>query len=121
MKKILIVDDEPDINAILMAYLGAHGYQTLCAHDGVEALEMVAAERPDLILLDVMMPEMSGYQVARVLKSETVTAEIPLVMLTARTQQSDRFWGLESGAAVYMHKPFELQEVLSQVRTLLGD
>lgn len=121
MKKILVVDDEPDINMILATYLSASGYETVSAKDGIEALDMAQSQHPDLILLDVMMPELSGFQVARLLKEDTATRAIPIVMLTAKTQQSDRFWGLESGAAAYLHKPFELSAVLDQVRSLLGD
>lgn len=120
MKKILIVDDEPDINTILVAFLRASGYDTVSAKDGVEAIDLAHAESPHLILLDVMMPEMSGYQVARLLKDDPATKDIPVIMLTAKTQQSDRFWGLDSGAAAYLHKPFELSDVLSHVRELIG-
>jgi DNA-binding response OmpR family regulator len=121
VKKILIVDDEPDINTILVTFLKACGYEAVGAKDGVEAIDLAHAESPHLILLDVMMPEMSGYQVARLLKDDPATKDIPVIMLTAKTQQSDRFWGLESGAAAYMHKPFELSDVLSHVRALIGE
>lgn len=121
VKKILIVDDEPDINTILVAYLKANGYATVSAADGVEAIDLAQSEAPDLILLDVMMPEMSGYQVARLLKDDPATKNIPVVMVTAKTQQSDRYWGLDSGAAAYLHKPFELPEVLRHVRELVGE
>lgn len=121
MKKILVVDDEPDINIILTTYLSASGYETLSAKDGLEAISAAQAHHPDLILLDVMMPEMSGYQVARLLKDDPATCGIPLIMVTAKTQQSDRFWGLESGAAAYLHKPFELPDVLAHVQSLIGE
>ncbi|MDB5101066.1 MAG: response receiver CheY associated with MCPs of class [Cyanobacteria bacterium RYN_339] len=116
---ILIVDDEPDIRMILETYLQAHGFQTLTAADGIEAVEVGTAQRPDLVLLDVMMPDMSGFQVARLLKDDPTTSAIPVIMLTAKTQQSDRFWGLDSGAVAYIHKPFDLQDVLDQVRLQL--
>jgi DNA-binding response OmpR family regulator len=117
---ILIVDDEPDIRAILETFLQAHGFRTLTAADGIEAVELGVNRRPDLVLLDVMMPDMSGFQVARMLKDDPATAQIPVIMLTAKTQQSDRFWGLDSGAVAYIHKPFELQDVLDQVRLQLA-
>jgi DNA-binding response OmpR family regulator len=116
---ILIVDDEPDIRTILETYLQAHGFQTLTAADGIEAVEVGTAQRPDLVLLDFMMPDMSGFQVARLLKDDPTTSGIPVIMLTAKTQQSDRFWGLDSGAVAYIHKPFDLQDVLEQVRQQL--
>jgi DNA-binding response OmpR family regulator len=116
---ILIVDDEPDIRLILETYLQANGFRTLTAADGIEAVEVGTTQRPDLVLLDVMMPDMSGFQVARMFKDDPTTSQIPVIMLTAKTQQSDRFWGLDSGAVAYIHKPFDLQDVLDQVRLQL--
>ncbi len=120
-KKILVVDDEQDISLILTSFLEMNGYQATSARDGVEAVEMVASLAPDLILMDVMMPDMSGYQVVRLLKSQPASRDIPVIMLTAKTEQSDRFWGLDSGADTYMNKPFELDDVLLEIQRLLGE
>lgn len=121
MKKILVVDDEPDINLILTTFLEASGFETVSAKDGVEAVEMARAEHPDLVILDVMMPELDGFQVARLLRADDRTRETRVLMLTARNQQSDRFWGMDSGASAYLGKPFELAEVLITVERLLAE
>ena len=110
-KRVLVVDDEPDIVDIVTCLLEGEGYETLVARDGIEAVEVAEAERPDLVLLDVMMPEMNGYQVCRLLKAKPEFRDIPVVMLTAKAQQSDQFWGLDSGATAYLTKPFDNKEL----------
>ncbi|HEY9724302.1 MAG TPA: response regulator [Oscillatoriaceae cyanobacterium] len=121
MKKILVVDDEPDINLILTTFLEASGFETFSAKDGIEAVELARSEHPDLVILDVMMPELDGFQVARLLRSDDRTSGMRVLMLTARNQQSDRFWGMDSGASAYLGKPFELSEVLATIRSLLAE
>lgn len=111
-KRVLVVDDEPDIVDIVTCLLEGEGYETLVARDGVEVAE---AEHPDLVLLDVMMPEMNGYQVCRLLKAKPEFRDTPVVMLTAKAQQSDQFWGLDSGATAYLTKPFDNRELLQTV------
>lgn len=117
---ILVVDDEPDIRMILTTFLEAVGYRVVAAADGFEALARAREEAPDAVILDVMMPEMTGYQVARVLKAEPATAAAPILMLTAKTQRSDRFRGLGSGAWAYLAKPFELPEVRAALEAALA-
>jgi DNA-binding response OmpR family regulator len=115
--RILIVDDEPAMVRGLADNLRFEGYQTLAARDGREGLELALREGPDLILLDVMMPEMSGWDVLRALVKKGL--DIPVIMLTARGEEVDRVLGLELGADDYITKPFALRELLARVRAVL--
>jgi two-component system, OmpR family, alkaline phosphatase synthesis response regulator PhoP len=119
-KKILIVDDEPDILFMLQSRLEAHEYDVVIASNGEEALEKARAENPDIILLDVMMPPPNGFQVCRTLKDDPAYKHIPVIMLTAKTTESDQFWGLESGADGYVTKPYNSEELLSKIAELLS-
>jgi CheY-like chemotaxis protein len=119
-KRVLVVDDEPDIVEIVTCLLEGEGYETLTARDGLEAVEVAEAEKPDLMLLDVMMPEMNGYQVCRLLRAKPDLRDMPVVMLTAKAQQSDQFWGLDSGATAYLTKPFDNRELLRTVGDILA-
>jgi len=115
--RILIVDDEPQMVRGLEDNLRFEGYQTLSARDGREALAVAVAESPDLILLDVMMPGMSGWDVCRELRAKGLA--MPIIMLTARGEESDRVQGLELGADDYVTKPFGLRELLARIRAVL--
>jgi len=117
MARILIVDDEPEMVRGLQDNLRFEGYQTLTATHGKEGLRLALQEAPDLILLDVMMPELSGWDVLRALRQERV--DIPVILLTARGEEVDRVLGLELGADDYITKPFSLREVLARVRAVL--
>lgn len=103
---ILVVDDEPDVLLLCKVNLEFEGYEVLEAHDGEEALERINMDHPDLILLDVMMPGMDGWQVLSAVMSDPSTSEIPVVMLTAKVQEGDQMRGLTDGAADYVTKPF---------------
>ena len=116
---LLIVDDETHVRKLLQILLQNQGYQTLTASSGEEALALVAQQPPDLILLDIMMPGMDGYEVARELKSHKATANIPIIMLSALGQQSARISGLEAGAEEFLSKPVESAELWLRVRNLL--
>lgn len=118
-KKILVVDDEKDITETLSFMLKAKGYDVLEGHDGEEGLKIAKEEMPDLIILDVMMPKMNGYKIARLLKYDAKYKHIPIVMVTARGQEADKLIGEETGADVYITKPFEFEEVLDTVSKYL--
>ena len=112
-KKILVVEDEKAISDILVFNLQREGYDTLAAYDGAEGLRCALEEAPDLILLDVMLPEMDGFEVCRRVRAEKDT---PIIMLTAREEEADKVLGLESGADDYIVKPFSMRELMARVR-----
>jgi two-component system, OmpR family, alkaline phosphatase synthesis response regulator PhoP len=116
--RILIVDDEESIRELLRYNLEKSGYEVLAAADGIEALKL-AQEEPDLVLLDVMLPEMDGFEVCRDLKSRQLTAKIPVIMLTAKDEEIDKVLGLELGADDYMTKPFSMRELLARIKAVL--
>jgi DNA-binding response OmpR family regulator len=117
---ILIVDDEDDVLDLLTVVFQTEGFRTLAASDGPNALALAYDEVPDVILLDVMMPEMDGWQVLRALKVEERTAGIPVAMISARTEGRDKIIGLQEGAVSYVEKPFSPAEVVAEVRSILG-
>jgi twitching motility two-component system response regulator PilH len=116
---LLVVEDSPTDLRLMTAPLRAAGYQILTAADGEEALEKALREHPALIVLDVILPKKNGFQVCRQLKSTPDTRDIKIVMLTGKTQDSDRFWGLRQGADAYLTKPFQDEELLAVVAGLL--
>ncbi|KAA8553718.1 MULTISPECIES: EAL domain-containing response regulator [Pseudomonas] len=116
---LLIVDDEPQVRKLLETLLQHEGYRTLSAGSGEEALQLVAKQPPDLILLDIMMPGMDGYEVASQLKGDAATASIPIIMLSALSESSARVSGLETGAEEFISKPVERVELWLRVRNLL--
>jgi two-component system, OmpR family, response regulator MprA len=115
--RILLADDDRAIRDSLRRALELEGYAVVTAPDGAQALELIRSERPDVALLDVMMPHVDGLTVCRVLRSER--NRLPVLMLTARTETDDRVAGLDAGADDYLPKPFELSELLARVRALL--
>ena len=117
MARILIVDDEPEIVRGLEDNLRFEGYQTQSAANGEDALALAVSGTPDLILLDVTMPRMSGWDVCRALREKGI--DVPIIMLTARSEELDRVRGLELGADDYVTKPFSLRELLARVRAVL--
>jgi len=119
MAKILVVDDEPHVVELVAFNLRREGYTVLSASNGAAALIEVDKEHPDLVILDIMMPIMDGLQVAEMLKANPATKEIPIVFLTAKSQDSDILDGLVAGAEVYLPKPFSPGELSRVVRSLL--
>ena len=119
-KRILLVEDEPEFRLGLRIRLEANGYEIIEAKDGAEGLDMARNQAPDLIILDLMLSKMDGYQVARLLKFDEKRRGIPIVMLTARSQQNDRETGLAVGADAYVTKPFKSEELLEIVARLIG-
>jgi DNA-binding response OmpR family regulator len=118
-KKILAVDDDERIVRLVQINLTRAGYSVTTAPDGAEALRMIAADRPDLIVLDVMMPGMSGFEVIRTLRADPATENIPVILLTARTGDTDIADGWYVGADCYLPKPFSPTELLSFVGRLI--
>lgn len=119
MKKLLIVDDEVEIANSIQYYLNQHGFSTLLAHDGNKAMQLIEREKPDLIILDVMMPGLDGYEVCRRVRS--IDRKTPILMLTARTSEIDAVVGLELGANDYIAKPVRLRELVARVKAHLRE
>jgi len=115
-EKILVVDDEEHIVELAELYLGNEGYAVVSAQDGVEAIEKIASETPDLVVLDIMIPEMDGLDVLRELRK---TSGVPVIMLTARESEVDKVVGLELGADDYLTKPFSPRELVARVKAVL--
>jgi two-component system alkaline phosphatase synthesis response regulator PhoP len=115
--RILIIDDEPDLVRGLEDNLRFEGYQTVSAREGRRGLELALTEAPDLILLDIMMPGLSGWEVCRQIRAKGV--DVPIIMLTARGEEPDRVKGLDLGADDYLSKPFGLRELLARIRAVL--
>ena len=113
---ILICDDDPVVHESLGLYLGSEGYEHQSAYDGQQALEMVESLHPDMVVLDLMMPRMSGIDVCRTIRQ---TSSIPIIMLTAKGEEIDRILGLELGADDYIVKPFSPREVLARIKAVL--
>ncbi len=118
-KKILITEDSPTILAITKDALESAGYFVVCAVDGQEALDKTRKEQPDLIILDLMLPKIDGYKVCRMLKFDEKYKRIPIIIFTARTQESDVLLGKEVGANAYITKPFEPSILLDKIAELL--
>ena len=118
--RILLVDDEPDFVQSLKVILEKKGYAVITASDGREGLEKARHERPDLIILDVMLPKMNGYEVCQLLKFDEKFWEIPVVMLTARAQDQDKVTGKETGADGYITKPFDPEQLIIKIKEHLG-
>lgn len=117
--KILIVDDEPDVVGLIERTLKVYGFDTLKAYDGIGALDLVSTEKPDLILLDIMMPMMSGYEVCEQIKANPQTQTIPVVCLSSAHTPDARAHSLRAGAAELITKPFMPAELVAQIRRYL--
>ena len=118
-RKILIIEDESDVADMLTLNLRKAGYRVSMAADGASGLQKARDDKPDFIILDLMLPKMSGLEVCRILKSDTATSQIPILMLTAKAEEVDRIVGLEFGADDYVTKPFSPREIVLRIRAIL--
>jgi CheY-like chemotaxis protein len=118
-KRILVCDDDPVILRLLQVNLELEGYEVLLAHHGQKAIEMAVDEHPDLVILDIMMPRMDGYQTCQKIKSQHETRDIPIVFLSAKAQQSDIDKGKSFGVEAYLTKPFDPSDLIAVVERLV--
>jgi phosphate regulon transcriptional regulator PhoB len=118
-QKILVVEDEPDIRKLVQYNLAQERFRVLEAEDGEQALKIVQRDRPNLLILDLMLPGLSGIELCRILRDRTDTARLPILMLTAKAGETDRVLGLEMGADDYLTKPFSPRELVARVRAIL--
>ena len=118
-KKILLADDEEDIKVVLKMFLESKGYETCTAFDGLDAINQAKSENPDVILLDVMMPLVDGFEVCKKLKADPNTAEIPIVMLSAASHAESVQRGLDAGAVEYLVKPFEPEQLIKVLEEVI--
>jgi two-component system alkaline phosphatase synthesis response regulator PhoP len=119
MSRILVVDDDKEIVRLVRSYLERAGFNVVTAYDGETALHSLRRERPDLIVLDLMLPDRDGWDLTRLIRTDKTLADTPIIMLTARVDDSDKIVGLEIGADDYITKPFNPREVVARVRALL--
>lgn len=119
MSKVLVVEDSPPQREMISALLKDSGLTVTAAGDGVEALEQIQGSRPDIVVLDIVMPRMNGYELCRRLKSDPSTQEVPVVMCSTKGEEFDRYWGMRQGADAYIAKPFQPQELVGTVKQLL--
>jgi phosphate regulon transcriptional regulator PhoB len=118
-QKILVVEDEPDIRKLVQYNLAQERFKVLEAEDGEQALKILQRDRPNLLILDLMLPGLSGIELCRILRDRTDTAKLPILMLTAKAGETDRVLGLEMGADDYLTKPFSPRELVARVRAIL--
>ena len=118
-EKIMVVDDSPTELKIMTEPFIPKGYTVITAMDGEEAIRLAEIEKPKLIVLDVIMPKMNGFQVCRKIKTTPELKDIKIILLTSKNQESDEFWGMKQGADAYMTKPFEGSELLAKAESLL--
>ena len=118
IKKVLIIDDSPTERHVLAEILTKGGYEIITAQNGEEGIEKARAEHPDLILMDVVMPGLNGYQATRTLTRDEATKHIPIIVCTSKGQETDRIWGLRQGALDYIVKPVNGEDLLSKIAAL---
>ena len=119
-KKILVVDDQVDLVETMKFALELEGYKVVVSYNGEDALNQARRESPDLILLDIMLPKLDGYKVCRLLKFDERYKHIPILMLTAKTQERDKLTGQETGADEYIPKPFDIEELMGKIKKYLN-
>jgi twitching motility two-component system response regulator PilH len=119
MCAVLVVDDSATIRLILKECLNKSGFEVVEAIDGLEAIAQIQSQRPDLVITDIVMPRMNGYELCRWIKSDPETKSIPVMMCTIKNEEFDRYWGLKQGADAYLAKPYRPLEMMNAVRYLL--
>jgi twitching motility two-component system response regulator PilH len=119
MSRILVVEDSQPQREMISKLLQENGFEVMTVEDGVEAVEAVKQNKPDLIVLDIVMPRMNGYEVCRLLKADPLTQNTPIVMCSSKGEEADRYWGLRQGADAYVVKPFQPQELVGTIKRLL--
>ncbi|MEO1131250.1 MAG: response regulator [Cyanobacteria bacterium J06639_1] len=119
MTEVLLVEDSPTQREMIAVLMKKNGLDVRSAEDGVEALEAVRGQVPDVIVLDVVMPRMNGYEVCRRLKSDPATEATPIVMCSSKNEEFDRYWGMRQGADAYVSKPFQPKELIAAIQTLV--
>lgn len=120
MAKILVVDDSPTQLKNLVKLIEAHGHETVTATDGMQGVELAKEHKPDLILMDVVMPELNGFQATRKITKDPETQNIPVVLVTTKDQQTDKVWGERQGASGYVVKPPDEAALMAKINELLG-
>jgi twitching motility two-component system response regulator PilH len=120
MKKVLIVEDSPAEMQILTAIMEKHGFTVSVAENGIEAIERAKSLLPNIILMDVVMPEMNGFKATRTLKKTDETSHIPIIMVTTKAQETDRVWAMRQGVDAYLNKPVEEDELMQNINSLLN-
>ena len=118
-KTILVVEDSPTETKLILSTLTPKGYNIVTASDGEQALEQAARHHPDVVLLDIVLPKLNGYQVCRAIKSSTESANAKVIMVSSKNQEADKFWGLKQGADEYLTKPIDTDELLQVVERSL--
>jgi two-component system alkaline phosphatase synthesis response regulator PhoP len=117
-KKILVIEDDRDISELITYNLEREGYEIACLYDGSQAVDFVRKRRPELIILDLMLPEVDGLEICRTLKSDAATKQIPIVMLTAKSEEADVVVGLQMGADDYIPKPFSPKVLVARIKAI---
>jgi len=120
MARILIVDDSPTEIHVLKTMLDKNGFETISAESGEEGVTMASAEMPDMILMDIVMPGMNGFQATRQISSNEATKAIPIIIVTTKDQETDRVWGLRQGAKDYLTKPVDEKMLIEKIAALIG-
>ncbi|MDJ0732304.1 MAG: response regulator [Crocosphaera sp.] len=119
MRAVLLVEDSPAQQKMISTILKKNGWQVIIAKDGIQALETIKDSSPDLIVLDIVMPKMNGYEVCRRIKTNPNTQNVPIVMCSSKGEEFDRYWGIKQGADAYIAKPFEDVELIGTIQQLL--
>ncbi|PZD71986.1 Alkaline phosphatase synthesis transcriptional regulatory protein PhoP [Acaryochloris thomasi RCC1774] len=120
MRTVLVVDDDLSILELIMGYLRAEGYSVISATDAKEALNKAISQKPDVVVTDVVMPGMSGFELCRSIKKNEETRSLPVVICTSKNQELDRLWGMKQGADVFITKPFGREDLLKAVRSVVA-